>query len=285
MSRLSHGTAATATAEAANPRNPVVEFTPRASSLACAIVAAADLTGAETRYANLLAADATYAKPGDARRWKVKPGEVYVMLGSGSRRRDRKSTTTRHAEALGLSVKRLHNLRVELKRQGVIEVRQCDRTRRAIVFVPTKLPAANWKPSPGVLKARGHGNAAGHAGGNAAGKSVPVPRSAPQDVPRSDPAREARRTCGTCDHSWPAHYPGGCGPCARKAKADDRQRAEAAQRVIDAVDRATGAEEQRQSAAIVAGTQAAFDLDAYQRAADKARALAQAITATHRRTA
>ena len=119
----------------ADAREPVADFTPRASNLAHAIIAAADLTVAEERYARLLADVAGFAKPGDAKRWKVRPGEVFCMLGSGSRRVDGMTTTERHADALGLKPQTLHNMRVALKRQGVIEVRQCDRTRRALVFV------------------------------------------------------------------------------------------------------------------------------------------------------
>ncbi len=173
----------------------------RASNLAHAAVALADLTIAEERYARLLANRAGFARPGDARRHKVRhdddgDGEVFVMLGSGRKRPDGKSTTERHAEELGVSVKTLHNLRVRLKQAGLIEVRQCDRTRRSIVF---RLP----------------GNTTGNATGKAVGKSVRAPRT----VPRSEPARSREWTvCYRCGNGWPSTRGYRCRSCERDTR-------------------------------------------------------------------
>ena len=146
-----------------------VHFQPRASNLAYAAIQAARLTVAEERIARGYADRARFAHAGDVRRWKVRPGEVFCYV---------KAATV--AGDVGRARQTVHNLTVALKRQGLIEVRQCDRTRRSIVFVlPARLPSAQpWK-----------------AAGNAIGKAVPEPRGEPPQTKYSVPA-EARRAPG-----------------------------------------------------------------------------------------
>ena len=143
------------------------KFRPRASNLALAAVAAADLTIAEERLARVYAEAAGFAKPGDYRRWKCVPGAVFVMTGSGRHREDALTTTERIAQRLGWKPKTVANARCALKTQGVIEVLQCDRTRRAIVFVTD-----------------------GKAGGKAGGKAVHAPRTSPRTSPPQEPSTE-----------------------------------------------------------------------------------------------
>ena len=208
---------------------PVVTFKPRASNSALAAIASADLTVAEERYARLLANVAGFARPQDSRRWKVKAGEVFVMLGGGFKRGEtavKCSTTEVHAKRLGVAVKTLHNLRVSLKRQRVIEVRRCSRTRTAIVFLKDDPLPAVWRPT-------------GKSAGNAAGKSDygKAPQPSPRDLPsyrqRSEHRNPVQRGSAApppprhecaCGHSWPVRRQGDGLEFGAKCYKCDRQR-------------------------------------------------------------
>lgn len=113
----------------------VLEFRPRASSLAVQAAVAAGLTAAELRLANIYARHVRFATDADARRWHVKRGEIFMQTG--------RATSTRIAAELGVSVGWLAHLRCALKRAGVVDVRKVRRTQCAIVFkLPARLPSA-----------------------------------------------------------------------------------------------------------------------------------------------
>ena len=202
------------------------EFAPRASNLALGTVAAADLTIAQERLARWYGGRAAFAQPGQEKRWKVRPGEVFLMTGSGRSREDQKSTTAQAADALGWNPRTVANVRCQLKAAGVIQVRRCDRTRHAIVFqLSGELPAANWKPP--VVKT------GVKTGVNTGVNTVRVPRTVPRTVPQAVPGEATTtntagtpsstststtttlHTCPDCGETWPARYGTKCFNCPK----------------------------------------------------------------------
>ena len=133
------------------------EFRPRPSSLAVAAIHAHGFTVADTRILEQIASHARFAMTQDERRWKAKPGELFSHA---------KAKTI--AAELGLADARTVRRAVRSAREaGLLEVRQCDRTRRAYVWI---LPAIRATIRPTILAVR-------------------EPRTEPQREPEREPAR------------------------------------------------------------------------------------------------
>ena len=195
-----------AAAEAASVPDNLIAFRPRASSLAVQTIAAAGVSEADEALGRVLADHARFATEADARKWKVAPGEIFMMTGGtcGGRK---PATVESIAAKMGLAVQTVHNRRSSLKRAGVIEVRRCSRTRCSIVFrIPGTLPPASWRP---VVKT------AGNTGGKTEGKTDQEPRKN-----RAGTVREPvqRAICFRCGGSWPASYGYRCRACERDTR-------------------------------------------------------------------
>ena len=109
----------------------IVEFVPRASSLAVQSIEAAGFSVADTRILRRIADHARYATDRDVRRWKVDPGECFSFA---------KARTI--ASELGLADARTVRRAVRSAREaGILTVRQCDRVRRSYVWILPDLPA------------------------------------------------------------------------------------------------------------------------------------------------
>ena len=169
------------TATAVESTNNIVAFRPRASSLAVQAIAAAGVNEADEALGRVLADHARFATEADARKWKVAPGEIFMMTGGtcGGRK---PATVESIAAKMGLAVQTVHNRRSRLKRVGVIEVRRCSRTRCSIIFrIPGTLPPASWRP---VVK----------TGSKTDGKTDQEPRTEPKKEPRVTRRCSERRT-------------------------------------------------------------------------------------------
>lgn len=195
-------TAATHPDSTTNPNN-LIEFRPRASSLAVQALVAAGVSEADEALGRVLADHARFATQADTKRWHVAPGEVFMMTG-GSCGGTKQTTVEAIAGKMGLAVQTIHNRRSSLKRRGVIDVRRCSQTRCSIVFrVPGTLPPASWRP---VVKAGGRSES------KTDGKT--------DQEPRTEPMREpvARATCHRCGRSWPMSYGFRCRSCERDTR-------------------------------------------------------------------
>ena len=129
-------TSSQSTASAVSGAIDVVgEFRPRASSLAVSALHAHGCTDAELRVGRALATFATFANAGHLRRWKTRPGEVFTMAGVDT-----------IAAAAGCSLQHVYNTFASMKAAGVIQRRQCSRTRWATVFVIPAIRQPEWKP-------------------------------------------------------------------------------------------------------------------------------------------
>ena len=133
MGRFSHGTAATATEEAANPPSNVVEFRPRPSSLAlhwCAHLEGGQMP-AERRILQRVVKRCRFATAADERRYKVRAGDVFTH----EAHRTIAADIGRHRTTVWRALK-------PYQEAGLLEVRQTRRRERVIVFRPPATAAA-----------------------------------------------------------------------------------------------------------------------------------------------
>ena len=166
----SHGTVATATAEAKNPGNnpQIVEFTPRASSIALRWLATADVTPTGRRVGRFMAGKARFATAADVDR-KVAPGDVFCYWPLAT-----------VAAALGCSERQVKR-GVRSLREAGFEVRRRVRPFEAsYVFPVPSLISASRVPSHVP------------SGVPSGVPSHTKPRTEPEREPRKEPTRANR---------------------------------------------------------------------------------------------
>lgn len=161
MERLSHGTAATATAVAENPPSNVVEFRPRPSNLAHAWLASAPVSPRAKRIGRALAAHVRIATE-DVDWRHIRAGDVAAFVTADTLATDTGDCTRTVKRGLA-----------ELVRAGLVK-RRTLRTNTYVFPAPAAPPAVTPGVTPGVTLEQGY-------------------REQPRREPREEPAAPVSR--------------------------------------------------------------------------------------------